>query len=376
MITTASFIKVFDLSFLVKYKGLLEHVFNIVSKSRSELEQKEELMRVSEMRKYDPSLMRKTYRDPRLFKFQGGEIKPEKVYSYTFEDNLSVYENRFIVFLIDLLSEEIDDSLALVDTRFFQTNFKGKVTFGRYGNYQLLQKYETDMIYGLDPDRNRLIKDLRNFSNRINHLKRSEFYRRVKPISEEEIKPTNLLIHDLDYSACFRHYLSKKTSEEESLSKILRRIYQERQDSDQIAYADCDIDNMTGNFTFTDHSFTFQFNLADKKLAITETNSATTVYYQLSARVNMFLPQLVLDSKRDHITLPISEDTRMSDVLSTLDFTLPFDEECPICHSELEEESGICSTCLAHYVIFERDGRRYIWIQNLSELEIGGDNYA
>lgn len=373
MITSESLVASYDVNYLDNLRSLLEHLLNIISKSHSELARREELVRLSELKHYDSSLMRKTYRDPRLFTLDNGTIRPERVYSYSYDEDLNIYENRFIVFLINKLVKDISDSLALFDERFFDSNFKGNIRFGRYGNYQLLRRYETDALYEINKGQDEAASFLKDASSQLSMMKETDFYKRVSPLIASEVHPTNLLVEDRDYQACYKYYLSAVNQEDALLSELLNKLFLERQADSQIQTRTCDLNEMTGYFTFTDNEFSYEVDLDEKRLTITETNSASYIVYQVSAKLALFLPELVFESKEDRIVLPVTLDTTVSELLSALTFILPYKDSCPICHKELTSESGICPTCHANYKVYSREDKKFIWIKNLPNLEIGGD---
>ena len=93
---------------------LLEHVYNITLTYKVDLKRVEEVVRIEEFHRYDKSLINKTSQDARLFTVENNTIFPKKLYQYAYDENIDTYENRFILFLLMSLEEDLKTGLNLL----------------------------------------------------------------------------------------------------------------------------------------------------------------------------------------------------------------------------------------------------------------------
>ncbi|MBE7087928.1 MAG: DUF2357 domain-containing protein [Clostridiales bacterium] len=132
----------------------------------------------------------RTVKDTKLWRDKRGEMVPEEVYYYQNVDEIKTYENRFIVHLIDVLSDRLADYSA------FYSFLIGTVN----GGSALSQK---------NSELEKSIERLDSLSKKIRRLKNTYFYREVSKRSwvTAMVQPTNVLLKNRHYLHCFRFYL-------------------------------------------------------------------------------------------------------------------------------------------------------------------------
>ena len=134
-----------NLNVLDEISILLEHVLNISSNYKIDLNREEEIVRIEEFRRYDKSLLNKTMKDARLFTNENNSIFPKKLYQYNYEENVDTYENRFIKYLLVSLKVDIEESYRLKEKEKLPF-LRAGVSYGKYGTYSLLNKYARNSL--------------------------------------------------------------------------------------------------------------------------------------------------------------------------------------------------------------------------------------
>ena len=119
---------------------LLEHVYNITLTYKVDLKRVEEVVRIEEFHRYDKSLINKTSQDARLFTLENNTIFPKKLYQYAYDENIDTYENRFILFLLVSLENDLKTGLNLLQKEKIPF-LKSGISYGEYGTYSLLNRY-------------------------------------------------------------------------------------------------------------------------------------------------------------------------------------------------------------------------------------------
>lgn len=143
-------------------------------------------------------------------------MAPEYVHAQEHVDTLATYENAFIAYLLDLIEGDIEGILAdiapLVEPLEQRYEAKGLV----YGERSFLR----DLQGGGKPMKRSFLFEShssqevlalsRALRKRVKNIKSTEFYRfnAVLP-AEKAVAPTNILVHDPLYGACYRHYLDR-----------------------------------------------------------------------------------------------------------------------------------------------------------------------
>lgn len=177
-----------DCSYFKEALSLLGIILSIAEKPHVSTRREEVFARIEQAGQLSADDFKRVCRDGSLWKRRGVKMVPEELYSFRNEDELCIYENRFIVLLIDLIGREITELKRVYGER-----------LPRIGE-------NTDVLYA--GDAGMALDFARNIEKRVAYLKNTGFYKIVgkeKPL-KGRISPTNILLKDLKYRACFKFY--------------------------------------------------------------------------------------------------------------------------------------------------------------------------
>lgn len=178
-----------DLSFFAEVHSILSIIISIISRPHLSNKGEDVILRADQVQGIHAEMLRKTLQDARLWKQKGQEMIPREVYYYQNTDNLRIYENIFIVKLIDRLENELNKYQI-----FYLSQIKNieEETSNIFSN----QKVE-DAFLQLD----QLMKKIRK-------IKGTYFYKDVSEVKRQEfmLHPTNILLKDSLYNHCYRFY--------------------------------------------------------------------------------------------------------------------------------------------------------------------------
>lgn len=177
-----------DCSYFKEVLSLLGIILSIAEKPHISTRREEVFARIEQAGQLSADDFKRVCRDGSLWKRRGVKMVPEELYYFRNEDELCIYENRFIVLLIDLIGKEITELKRVYGER-----------LPRIGE-------NTDVLYA--GDAGMALDFARNIEKRVAYLKNMGFYKIVgkeKPL-KGRISPTNILLKDLKYRACFKFY--------------------------------------------------------------------------------------------------------------------------------------------------------------------------
>lgn len=177
-----------DCSYFKEALSLLGIILSIAEKPHVSTRREEVFSRIEQAGQLSADDFKRVCRDGSLWKRRGVKMVPEELYYFRNEDELCIYENRFIVLLIDLIGREITELKRVYGER-----------LPRIGE-------NTDELYA--GDAGMALDFARNIEKRVAYLKNTGFYKIVgkeKPL-KGRISPTNILLKDLKYRACFKFY--------------------------------------------------------------------------------------------------------------------------------------------------------------------------
>lgn len=177
-----------DCSYFKEALSLLGIILSIAEKPHVSTRREEVFARIEQAGQLSADDFKRVCRDGSLWKRRGVKMVPEELYYFRNEDELCIYENRFIVLLIDLIGKEITELKRVYGER-----------LPRIGE-------NTDELYA--GDAGMALDFARNIEKRVAYLKNTGFYKIVgkeKPL-KGRISPTNILLKDLKYRACFKFY--------------------------------------------------------------------------------------------------------------------------------------------------------------------------
>ena len=196
-----------DRSFLHELSAVLNVIVSIINHPHITNRREEVIIRIEQAQQISREDFQSTIKDSKLWKEHEVRMIPEEVYYHQHIDELRIYENRFIGFLIDLIDKELAK---------FSSFYLSKLP-----TLQSLQGTLSSQEIG------KQIVEIDRLRRKTQFIKNTYFYREVskgKPISRK-IQPTNILLKDRLYRFCFRFYKSFIRYEDPSSAKRDLRTY-------------------------------------------------------------------------------------------------------------------------------------------------------
>ena len=179
-----------DKKFLRDVSAVLNVIVSIIYHPHISNKREEVIIRIEQAQQIGQEAFLNTIRDSKLWKAHDARMIPEEVYYYQHIDELRIYENRFIGFLIDLIDKELAKFSAFYLSRLpTLTSLDSTLDSSQVGS---------------------VIVDIDRLRRKTQFIKNTYFYREVskgKPISHK-IQPTNILLKDRLYRFCFKFYRS------------------------------------------------------------------------------------------------------------------------------------------------------------------------
>lgn len=182
-----------DERYLKKILSTLQVISSIAAKPHVSTKREEIFTRIEQAGQITSDEFSRVCRDTSLWKRRGVRMIPEEIYYYHSEDELAIYENRFIVLLVNLLAEEIIETRNVYSERLPKLNETGDIL-----NVDDINSGRTGAV----------LESLKDIEKRIGYIKNTDFYKIVskEKLPEGRITPTNILLKDLKYRTCFKFY--------------------------------------------------------------------------------------------------------------------------------------------------------------------------
>ena len=196
-----------DRAFLREVSAVLNVVVSIIYHPHLSNKREEVIIRVEQAQQVGQEAFLTTLKDAKLWKKHDIRMIPEEIHYYQHEDELRIYENRFIGFLVDVIDREL-------------------AKFSTFYLSRLPTLTATDET--LDPKEiGAVIVEIDRLRRKTQFIKNTHFYKEVsrgKPISAK-IQPTNILLKDRLYRFCFKFYRAIARYEDATAAKRDLRAY-------------------------------------------------------------------------------------------------------------------------------------------------------
>ncbi len=205
---------------ITEFESVTENIMAIVSKPRTHLKVYKEVKQAEKAVKIANDDVIMTLKVPRFWKEKDNRMLPEYIYSDTSETNYAIYENRFVVALIDKMRSFISHALAEL---YSQPKFLSRYVLDGHidlVDLNCLQKETPDALNPVDNPSELLtdkddpiiatLRKLLDAQRILSHSVSTPFYKEVKKakaLSDSDIHATNMLIGDRNYAACFQFYM-------------------------------------------------------------------------------------------------------------------------------------------------------------------------
>ena len=233
-----------DFLWIEDFKNTVNTIRTIISKPKIHLRTDKVLLNSNIASKVDNLGMRMTVKDSRLWKKKDNEFSPEYIYANVYEDELPIYENKFVTLLINKMSLFISMQLlklyektgalaGFVDKNNIELADVESIKSSSYFYKENDEYVFNDSLPLLTPTGNEVkkyIEKLTELKIAINKVKKSEFYSlcmKAKHLSDNEVHPTNVLTMHPDYRICYEFYKKLiKFVEKEHKSLLSKHCYE------------------------------------------------------------------------------------------------------------------------------------------------------
>lgn len=220
-----------DFPWLDELELVTEKIMSIASKPRTHIKVEKDVKKVEQAVKIDNFDVIETLKVPAYWKRKGDRFLPEKVFTDIFEIEYAIYENRFIINLVDkmmlFLSQVIsqlynqirkvnesfiESHISLADIEVIQdisdfSAFAFKATENRRSK-RIKDKNVTLLTTKDSPYVDALRRILQSRAE-VGHIRSTPFYKDVKkakPLSDSDVHLTNMLAGDATYAPCYNFY--------------------------------------------------------------------------------------------------------------------------------------------------------------------------
>ena len=225
-----------DAQWVKDVEMLVRVIRSIVSKPHIHLKREETLKNINSFYRIDARVVRDTCRDSKLWR-QGadGTMQPEYIRTFEYEEDIAIYENRFVAMVIDRLTTVIGRRLNAIFADSGQLDrLLGSREYG-VGDVATLADFDpfyrivstapedkdfsgsasviANRVSVLSTPKSSFLKAIETLTlarKRMIQLRRSVFYRdcmKKGKLTVAGVKPTNILIHDRKYNYVYRFFL-------------------------------------------------------------------------------------------------------------------------------------------------------------------------
>ncbi|MCM1546584.1 MAG: DUF2357 domain-containing protein [Clostridiales bacterium] len=207
-----------DDGWILTIEGALHSIEQIVRNPRKFIAENELILDVSKVRRTNSKTVRHLTTHSQFVQNidDEGEVTPKKLLTFEMEEDIAIYENRFICALVNRLIQFVEQRFRELDGKmrdFEQTNVciqsefdYGKSKFKCNLNLQVEEPPENEK----DANRNKeLFERVGVIRRRLRVLQATDFMKKLskaKPV-RPPIQKTNLLTKNVDYNNCYKLWL-------------------------------------------------------------------------------------------------------------------------------------------------------------------------
>ena len=180
-----------DIALFNELSFILSVVLSIIAKPHLNTKSDEVIARSGEVSNLSEEDFQKTLRDSSIWRNEGnGKLLPEYLYYHKHEDEIRIYENIFIVYLVNEINALAHQYSAL------------------YVSLLSVADHETNVLLVDDTAQMKAMDEVNFVLHRIEQIKNTYFYKEVsKAKSRPKVfNPTNILLKDRLYNICFKFY--------------------------------------------------------------------------------------------------------------------------------------------------------------------------
>ena len=231
-LTSNYYPEVINFPWLDELEMVTEKIMSIASKPRTHIKVEKDVKKAEQAVKIDNSDIIATLKVPSYWKRKGDRFLPEKVFTDIFEIEYAIYENRFIINLVDKMMLFLSQIVAQLYSKIKNINDRFIDSHIQISDIEIIQDladFETFKYVPASSKRSKRIRDkeatllttkdspyvdalrriLQSRSN-VAHVRSTPFYKDVKkakPLSDTDVHLTNMLAGDPSYAPCYNFYL-------------------------------------------------------------------------------------------------------------------------------------------------------------------------
>lgn len=206
-----------DYEWLDEFSNVINCVRSIVMKPRIHVKIEKEILKADVANQVDIAGFNMTVRDSKLWKLNEiGENVPESVYANIAEDDITIYENRFITSLINRMYEILSRNILKLYNEIISLDLLVGKTNKVVSNLDVFNsKNEKDIDFILkdvltksDDPMLDVLQRMILVKKRIIQIMGTFFYRRcmkAAPLALANVMQTNILIHEASYRYCYMY---------------------------------------------------------------------------------------------------------------------------------------------------------------------------
>ncbi len=198
--------------------AVVNQIRAIIKEPHIFLKRESVIQNVSVAPNIDTEALIETYTDYKLWKVKDGSIEPEFVHAFVNEDNLAIYENRFIYYLMNLLYSQVSKRLATLTEELRTLNvmaglkpLDGGFTIENYFEIIAHNNGEIPVVANCESAEIKTLNLLIKCKKLLRNLMDTQFYLACKKAQEfvpAGLKPTNILMMDKRYNYCYNFYIN------------------------------------------------------------------------------------------------------------------------------------------------------------------------
>lgn len=413
---------------ITKCQKVIEKIQAITNNLRINVKYIKDVKRAEDASKMDRQAMHMTIKDSKLWKEkENGQYSVEFIHTNAIEDDIAIYENKFIKLLIDKLHIFIKTYIYQLSKEMgsvYQTFKSFDVSYQRVDEISAYKRYHRQKFSVLtinEDETAKLYNQLYQLEKKMMQLKNSTLYlvcSKEKDI-QENIQMTNIIINEPNYNYCYKFY--KKLKDTYAIAKIDSIIYFnfvilklfealhqtgfDEPDSKEKKGFSYDLDGCLElkNATFfkedvllfinTLPKFSFEIQIIQMNMDQKETLSCK-LFFQVvpsfessfsQTQLDRFIKKYQQEKKYDMAYIITADDLDFSQVFSIqttknetfIDFIyalgstlegmhIIYDKKCPVCGSMMilkDEKDLNCTICHSSWSLLTRREKQYVWIK-------------
>lgn len=212
---------IIDEEYLEEIKKVLPNLHRIIEKPRSFIKSLEGKVPVETAKRINCKAISHLSRDSNDWYARTFiAVKPKNIVSDLYEETIELYENRFVITLIERIldyivakRQKLEDLLDRMETElatmFVESDYKTEYV-RLSSNNTLLHSILGNQSYGLNggffEQVRKSTEDVRSLERKIKVLKRSEFYSTLRKCRRihNPVQKTNILMFDQNYNKCYK----------------------------------------------------------------------------------------------------------------------------------------------------------------------------